>query len=280
MPLDEALLGQLTDTVDIDGKQVPLREAQFVKEAPDFQTLIKNSYNAHREVGARIPIKIDTTKPEEVKKWRETHIPALRNAGLLPKPPSSHTEYNVKKPTDLPEGLTWNDDRADRFAKVLHKYEVPPEMAGELMELNKEALMSNVNFVKTTMAEGISALKTEYGDKYDPMVEDAKRLTGKIFKTPDELAFFTATGIANHPSFLSVMMRLAQVAKGDSSFLPDAKKGGTGTMTGEEVKAELSKIMNDKTHPDHAGYIRGEKVVMDKIDVLYQKAYGTEKVTF
>lgn len=280
--MDEALLSQLPTelTVDVDGKATPLRDIPFVKESPDFKTFAKTAYDAHKEVGARIPIKIDTSKPEEVKKWRETHIPILRKQGLLPVPPSDPKEYNVVKPIDIPEGLNWSDERAEKFSKLLHKYEVPKEMAGELIELQKEALLQNVNFVKTTMDQGIQALKTEYGDKYDDMVEDTKRLTSKIFKTPDELSLFTVTGLANHPGFLSVMMRLAQVAKGDSSFLKDSNKGGTGTMTGEEVAAELSKIISDDKHPKHDLYMKGDPATLKEVDEMYAKAYGTDKVTF
>lgn len=281
MSLDQTLVAQLTDlSVDIDGKQTPIAETPFVKDVPDFKTFVKNAYESHREVGSRIPVKIDTSKPENVKAWRDTHIPVLRKNGLLPSPPTDPKEYNVVKPTDMPDGLLWSDERAEKFSKVLHKYEVPKEMAAELMELNKEAMMANINFVKTTMDQGIAALKTEYGDRYDPMVEDTKRLTSMIFKTPDELALFTATGLANHPSFLSVMMRLSQVAKGDSSFLKDQKSGGTGTMTGEEVRVELSKIINDPKHPDHDRYMRGDKEIMDKVDGWYKSAYGTGMVNY
>src|SRR6266576_4302659 len=202
--MDETLLSQLPPelTVDIDGKSTPLRDVPFVKDSPDFKTFAKNAFDIHREVGSRIPTKVDSKNAEEVKKWRETHIPTLRSAGLLPTPPKDYKEYGVVKPADLPEGLMWSDERGEKFAKVLQKYEAPKEMAAELMELNKEAMLHNVNFVKTTMAEGIQGLKTEYGDKYDSMVEDVKRLTDKIFTSPDELALFTATGLGNHPKFL------------------------------------------------------------------------------
>lgn len=280
--MDEALLSQLPAelTVDVDGKNTPLRDVPFIKDAKDWPSFAKTAFDVHREVGSRIPTKIDSSKPEEVKKWRETHIPTLQKAGLLHTPPSDYKDYGVVKPADMPEGLMWSDERGEKFAKVLHKYGVPKEMAGELMELNKEAMLHNVNFVKTTMAEGIQGLKTEYGDKYDSMVEDVKRLTDKIFTSPDELALFTATGLGNHPKFLSVMMRLAQVAKGDSSFLPDTRKGGgTGSMTGEEARAEYAKILNDDKHPDHAGYMRNDPEVMSKIEKMYQAAYGTGQVT-
>src|SRR3990167_3754764 len=177
MPLDEALLSQLPDTltVEVDGKSSPLRETAFVKEAKDFASLVRGGYDAHREVGARIPVKHDG-KPESIAEWRKTHLPTLYKNGLLNAPPASLEEYGVVKPESLPEGLAWDDDRARRYAAVLHKHGVPKAIVPELMELHVEALLGAQESLKTSVEEGTRALKAEHGDKYDERVEGAKRL--------------------------------------------------------------------------------------------------------
>lgn len=53
---------------------------------------------------------------------------------------------------------------------------------------------------------------------------------------------------------------------------------GGGEITGDEARGELAKIMNDKTHPMHAGFWRSDKAVQTHIDELYRKAYGTKQV--
>ena len=279
--LDDSLLSQLPDTltVDLDGKAVPLREAPFVKEAPDFPTFVKTAFDAHREVGARIPIKHDG-KPESIEAWRKTHIPTLQKAGLLRTPPASLEEYGVTKPEEVPEGLVWDDDRAKKFAGVLHKYGVPKEIVPELMALNVEALNGFAQSLKTSREEAEKSLKAEFGDKYPTMLEDAKRLTAAIFKTPEELAFFEQTGIGNHPVFLSILGRLAPLAMQDSSILANTPQGGTGggEASGEAVRAEVASIASDPANPRYKGYHSGDPTVMAYIDELYKKAYGSGTV--
>ena len=140
MPLDEALLSQLPPelSVEVDGKPTPLRDTAFVKEAKDFASFAKGAYDAHREVGARIPVKGGT--PESVAEWRKIHLPTLYKNGLLDAPPATPEDYGVVKPLDVPEGLTWDDDRAKKYAGILHKYGVPKGIVPELMALHVEAL--------------------------------------------------------------------------------------------------------------------------------------------
>jgi hypothetical protein len=133
--------------------------------------------------------------------------------------------------------------------------------------------------LKTSLEAGMTALRTEHGDKFDERMEFAKRLTPSLFKTEEELAFMEQTGLANHPAFLSVIMRLAPLAAQDSSFIAGlpAQNGG-GAATAESAKAELGKIMSDKTHELNAGYWRNDKAVMAHVQELYKKAYGSGQV--
>jgi len=277
--LDEALLAQLPDTltVDVDGKPSPLRETAFVKEAKDFASLVRGGYDAHREVGARIPIKHDG-KPESIAEWRKTHLPSIYKSGLLDAPPATPADYGVVKPENVPEGLTWDDARALKYAGILHKYGVPKAIVPELMALHAEALTGAGQVLKTSVEEGTAALKAEFGDKYDTRVEEAKRLTAAIFKSPDELAFFEQTGIGNHPGFLSVLMRLAPLAMSDSSILASSPSGSPGGESGEAVRSEVADIMNNTANARHKLYTQGDKATMDYIDSLYKKAYGGGQV--
>jgi hypothetical protein len=280
MPLDQALLDQLTPdlTVEVDGKPIPLRETNFVKEAPDFKTFVRGAYDAHREVGARIPVKHDG-KPESIEAWRKTHIPTLQKEGLLRTPPASPKDYGVVKPENLPEGLSWDDARAEKYAGILHKYGVPKEIVPELMELHQEALTGAHLALKTSKDAGIAALKKEYGAEYDSRIEEVKRFTPSIIKTPEELEFLEATGLGNHPAFLSVMMRLAHNALADSSVLaglPGVQ--GPGGLTGDEVRKELADIMSNTQNEKHKLYWQKDKATMDYVEGLYKKAYGEGKV--
>lgn len=122
----------------------------------------------------------------------------------------------------------------------------------------------------------MATLKTEHGSQYDARVEMAKRMMGGILKTPEELQFMEQTGLADHPQFLSVLLRLAPLAMQDSSFvssLPSGKSEEGGATAATSAKAELSAIMSDKTHPMHERYYRHDKTVLAHIQELYKKAY-------
>jgi hypothetical protein len=49
-------------------------------------------------------------------------------------------------------------------------------------------------------------------------------------------------------------------------------------VDGETARGELTKIMNDKTHPDHEAYWRGDPKAHEKVNELYKKAFGEAKV--
>jgi hypothetical protein len=261
--------------VEQDGKTVPLRDVPFVKDTPDLVTFAKRGFEAHREIGSRIPVKV--SKPEEVQAWRKEHLPKLYTAGILEAPPGKPEEYGIAKPEKIPDGFGWNDELSKELATTLHKHGAPKGLAAELLGLYEKALLGAEQTLKTSYDEGMAALKKEHGDKFEERMELGKRLTKAIFKTPEELEFFERTGMGDHPAFLSVVMRLAPLAQQDSAFLKEVSRPAGG-MTGDEVRAELGRIMSDKTHPKFAGYWRQDKDVMAYVEDLYKKAYGEGKV--
>jgi hypothetical protein len=261
-----------TYTVEVDGKPLPLRDVPFVKEAKDLGGLIKMGYDAHREVGARVRLPGKEAAPEE----RNAFLGKLYENGLLQAPPKSPEEYGITKPESLPDGLTWSDESAKKLGTVLHKHGIPKAAVPELLALHQEMLSMAQTSLKTSEEEGVAALRKEFGDKYDDAAAAAGRLAGAIFKTPEELAFYENMGLANHPGFLGVLMRLAPLAQQDSSFLVGTRKGGE--MSGDDVRSEVAKIMSDKSHPMYEGYHRNDPKVSRHIEELYVKAYGNGKV--
>lgn len=282
--MDATILSQIPETLTYqDGdKVIPYRDHPFVKDAPDLPTFIKMGVDAHREVGGRIPLKVDKTNVVEIENWRKNHLGRLYDAGVLDRPPQSVTDYDdvVKRPETLPDGWGWNDEFAKDFKTISHKYGIPKAAIPELIALHEKTMTSAGAVLKTSMEAGMAALKAEHGEKYDERREGAKRLVDEIFKTPEELALFEEAGWGNHPGFIGVLMRLAPLAQADSSFFTTSgsKSGGTGALTHDEIKAEVAKIATDKTHPMHEGYMRGAPEVMAYIDGQYKKLFGAAQV--
>ena len=264
-------------TIDQDGKQVPLRDHPFVKESKDLHGFAKRAFDNHREVGARIPLKIDKNNAEAVAAWKKEHLPKLYEAGVLTKPPATVADYNVKKPEGLKDGIGWSEERATKFATVLHKYGVPAEAVPELFELHQDALGEIQEIVKTEEAAAELTLRKEFGDKYDSLLEQSKRLTPLLFKDQREYELFAASGLANSPFFLGPIMRLAPLAASDSSM--GLRMSDQGTMTREEVQAQLADIIGNKENPKHKLYMMGDPATLDFVEGLYKKIPGAnEKV--
>lgn len=280
MPLDPQLLSSLPDdlTAEVDGKAVPLREHPFVKEAKDFPSFVKTAFDAHREVGSRIPIKVDTSKPENIEAWRKENMPKFYKAGLIAGPPEKPEDYGIKAPETIPAGLKWDEERGGKYAAMAHKHGLTKEAAQELMAFHLETLQGVQSVLKTSHDEGIASLKKEYGDKFDSRMEVASRLTAAIFKNEDELKFFEDLGLADHPTFLNVIFRLAPLIEQDSSVLAGLGASGSGGMTGDDVRKELADIMNNKENPKHALYWARDKATQEYVDELYRKVYGDAKV--
>lgn len=260
------------------GKPTPIKDIPFFKDTPDLPTFLKRAHDTHREVGSRIPIKIDATKPEQVENWRKEHLPKLYQAGVLQAPPTKVEEYGIARPAEMDAKL-WSDESAKKLGEVALKYGISKAAIPELLALHNERVAGVDKALQTTYEQGIEGLKTEWGARYDEVMEKCKRFTDNIFKTPEELAFFEASGIGNHPGFLSVMSRLADRAGNDSSIIPNAGAGGGG-MTLEQVTAEHQDIMSNPQNPRHKLYWAGDKATSEYIDELYRKIPGaSDKVT-
>lgn len=271
----------LTIEVDNNGtkSQVPLKEQQFVKDTPDLPAFVKRAHDAHTEVGRRIPVaKLD--KEEDKANWRKENMPKFYAAGLLEAPPSKPEEYGIKRPDGIDEKIPWDDNLGKEFAGVLHKHGIPKSAVGDLLALQARAIGATMPALKTNYEAAMTALKTEHGDKLDERMEDAKRLTKMIFKDPKEAEFVEQTGLADHPIFLGILLRLAPLARADSSFTAEMNRGGGGgEMTIEQVREKVATIANDKTNPNHAKYWASDPALMKEIDGWYEQAVGKGTVT-
>lgn len=237
----------------------------------DLPSVLKSHIHLVRKQGTMLPIP-PKDRPDEIAGLKKR----LYENGILAAPPDSPQAYEIKRPESLPEGLGWNDDLSNRFASTLHRHGASKELATDLLGLYSEALFGTTDMLKTSYEAGIAALKKEHGAEFEPRQEVAKRLAKAIFKTQEELEFFEKTGMADHPMFLSVIMRLAPLATQDSSFLEPP--GGTGTATGDDLRKEIANIMTNKTHPKHSLYWARDPKTLQEIEEMYRKAYGTGKV--
>lgn len=261
-------------TVEHQGRPTPVRDLPFVKEAKDLPAFVKSALAAHSEVGARVRVPGKDATPEQLASFRK----AAYEAGVFTAPPATPAEYGIVKPADLPEGVTWNEPLAQELATTLHKHGIPRAAVGDLLALHQKVIEGAGAAFKTSLEEGMVALKREHGDQFDARMAAAGRLAKAVFKTPEELALVEAAGLGNHPGFLGVLMRLAPLAEQDSSFVAEMNRASATGQTADSVRAELGKIMGDPAHPMHQGWKRRDPTVLTHVDGLYRSVYGSEPV--
>lgn len=277
---DDLLPAELT--YDDAGVAKPLREHAFVKESPDVPTFVKRAFEQHREVGARIPLRFSpdpAKKVVELESWKKDHLPKLYEAGVLAKPPTDPAIYDIKKPEDAVEGVNWSTERATKFGALGVKHGVSKEAMSEFLALHREAVGAASAVLQTGYDDAMLALKREFPNDFDARMEDSKRLSKAVFKSPKTLEWLELTGMGNDPEFLGIMMRLAPYAQNDSGLVESMKQGGVVTADNKEsamleVKNKLASIMSDPKNPDHAGYMMGDPAVHKKIDEMYAAIHG------
>lgn len=258
----------VTDDLKADPVVSAFMEKASEKDVP---AVVKGYAHAMKRLGSAVNLPGKDAKPEDVAAFKQK----VYESGIFQAPPADPKAYDFNKYKDkLPEGLRWSDDLSSKFATALHKHGVPAAALDDLIPLYHEAITGAGKSLKTDYDSGMVKLKQEHGEKFDERQEAVRRIFPAIFKDPEDLQFAEEIGLANHPRFLGLMMRLAPLALADSSFMETVPHLG-GDKSGEEAKAELAKIMSDPTHPDHAGYKRADEKVMAKIREMYKAAYGT-----
>ena len=281
--LPDAVLAEIPDdiTYEDNGRQVSIKNHPFVKDTPDIKTFVKTALDTHREVGSRIPLKVDKSKPEQVTQWQKDNLPKLYQAGVLQAPPESPDKYEIRRPDKLAEGFGWNEGSEKEFRGILHKHGASNALANELISLHEKTLTEAAKAFSSSVDEGMAALKSEFGDKFDERMEQVTRITGMMFKSPEEIQLFADLGLANHPGFLAPLLRLAPLAMQDSSFAAANAASRPGEVNVENireaVKSELSDIMNNPSNPKHKGWHARDKAVLDYVDSLYAKIPGADQ---
>ena len=237
----------------------------------DIPAILKGYAHASKRMGSAINLPGKDAKPEDVQALQTR----LREAGVMPQIPKDPTGYGLEQPGTLPEGITWSKELSGKFASTLHKHGISADAVKELLPLYLEGMQGSAATLQTNMKDAEAALRAEHGEQYEARSEMAKRMMSGIVKTPEELQFLEDSGLANHPGFLSVLLRLAPLAMQDSSFIESIPRAG-GEISGDEAMKEYQDIMTNPQNKMHAGYLAGDKKVDEHINELYRRAYGTE----
>lgn len=164
---------------------------------------------------------------------------------------------------DPPEGLEIDDERHAEAREKLHGLRLTQDQFKGVMDLYADELQGGIAQTQEQQEqernEAVNTLKTEWGDEYEERLGRAQKAIAKFGMT-DRLK---EMGLGNN---LSVIQMFDQVA---SSVAEDTLEGeGSRATVQEQIKQiKESEEYRNERHPNHA-------TVMQKIDQLYEKAYG------
>lgn len=175
--------------------------------------------------------------------------------------PGDATGYQLK-PDTLPEGVTWSDEAAAKFAGVFHANGVSPAQARAITDAFLEIEAGNHASISAayqkTISDGTAALKEEWGDAYDAKLSAVKETVQRLGYDPEDSSLFTNAKVV---SFLGKVVG----SLGEDAIAASGGTAAPGAVTPGGGEAEAERIMRDPTHPQHSAYASGDPEVVKKV---------------
>ncbi len=206
--------------------------------------VLKSYGHAQSLIGKSIRPPSEKATPEEVAKWREDIYTRLGR-------PSSPDKYEVKRPPLEELGLSWNEQRAEKFLKLAHRIGLNSEQVQAIIDHDFEVARESAADSAKAYEACMEAL--EKGDDQEPGWGSATRRYLSIAKRVVDTQFpkgmmerLDAVGLTNDPTFIRGLYRIGRTLIEDEVIFPD-EEGGASSI--ENAQKEVERVMNDKTHP-------------------------------
>lgn len=160
--------------------------------------------------------------------------------------PEKVEEYEIT----LDEKLGFDSDFQSEYKKMAHSLGVLPKQAQKLIEWAGQYSQTNVQkqseAYTAKLNTGVEELKKEWGAAYNQKL--ARGIAAyKAVATPELNALMESTKLGNHAGMLRMFDAMAEKMNMEGTFRGPDNAAGT-QLTPEQAKAEISKIMGDKTH--------------------------------
>ncbi|HWT40388.1 MAG TPA: hypothetical protein VN081_03940 [Dongiaceae bacterium] len=178
----------------------------------EFKTL--KQLRANQDANGFINLIGEKSTPEEVNAFFEK----------LGKPKSA-AEYGFKAPDNLPEGLDFSDERAAKFAELVHKHNLTTTQAqGLFNDLHSEILVPEFNSLAEMQTAQLESNFTElekvWGQQGSPEFNKAHKNALKAFNYVADSklagAFKADPALASNPLVLQVLSRLGSKMGNDN----------------------------------------------------------------
>lgn len=201
----------------------------------------------------------------------------MDSANGVPKEPKG---YGLAKPEKLPEGVEWNDKRAEAFSTWAHKHSVAPQAAKELFDWylseiggdaqSQSAYVNNFFAEQNTQWQKFATTQGIPVDKADALVERGAIALG--FNMQDQ----------NHQTLLknatvrAALMKHA-LATGEDSSITGSNEGAASSGPETEMQDIMHNEANplyaplyDSSHPQH-------RMAKEKVEQLARQVAAKRK---
>ena len=159
--------------------------------------------------------------------------------------PEKPEGYGFKRPDSIPEAQ-WSQAYADGVAGILHKHQISPEAAKELMEFDAKHAGEMLGKVQAGQAANAAAeakaLKEAWGDNYAKNVDLAVRGAKTLGMDPTDPIFANAKVVQMVAKFAG-MVSEERLVQGESS-----------ANAGMDDRAKALDILNNPSNPLHKAY--------------------------
>lgn len=149
--------------------------------------------------------------------------------------PDNPEGYGLKKPEQMPEGVTWNDEHANKLAAVAHKHALPLAAVNDLLALKLELEQGSAGQAKANLDTYVQGqkeqLQTAWKGDFDKNLSSAKaaaKQLGVDLSDPD---------LGNNAKVIQVLHKASLLMREDRMLGGLEGSSKTATEQMEEIRS-------------------------------------------
>jgi hypothetical protein len=148
--------------------------------------------------------------------------------------PEKPEDYGLKAPDNLPEGVIWNSDTANKAATIAAEYGIPPEALHKLIDLNNEnmgSIIAKSAEMEAQQVQGvIDGMNTEWGADAPNNWQRAAR--GALAVGID----IKSSKLASDPEFIRASLAIDKFLREDSGLISGDNASATYQEQAERIR--------------------------------------------
>jgi hypothetical protein len=220
-------------------------------------TDLAKSYVHLRKHGPSFPT--ETSTPEDIERFR-----------TLAQVPATPEAYGIAPPEQMPEGLHWDQDGLNNFAKIAHQHHVPAPAFKALVDAFTANEATKLQAVQAAQEQEFANVQKQLLTELGPNQLDFQRNAAKINHTVAVLAEKAnidpadpaLAAIRSNPAMIRILHQVSLMTAEDPTRAPS----GYGDLRSARDKAD--DIMKGRDPEWSEAYKRGEKAAVDRVAKL------------